>query len=53
MLAVAAVGSPATVRERINAIIAQTNADELIIASAVHDHAARKQSYALLAAMSA
>jgi luciferase family oxidoreductase group 1 len=48
MLAVAAVGSPATVRERINAIIAQTNADELIIASAVHDHAARKRSYGLL-----
>jgi luciferase family oxidoreductase group 1 len=53
MLAVAAVGSPATVRERIDTIIAQTNANELIIASAVHDHTARKQSYALLAAMSA
>jgi luciferase family oxidoreductase group 1 len=52
MLTVAAVGSSATVRERINAIIAQTNADELIIASAVHDHASRKHSYALLAAMS-
>lgn len=49
MLAVKAVGSPATVHARLNEIIAQTRADELIIASAVHDHAARKRSYELLA----
>jgi luciferase family oxidoreductase group 1 len=48
MLAVKAVGSPKTVHEQLNEIIAQTQADELIIASAVHDHAARKRSYELL-----
>ena len=48
MLTVKAVGSPATVQARLNEIIAQTQADELIIASAVHDHAARRRSYELL-----
>ena len=48
MLTVTAVGSPATVQAKLNEIIAQTQADELIIASAVHDHAARKRSYELL-----
>ena len=52
MLSVAAVGSPATVQARLNEIVRQTQADELIIASAVHDHAARKRSYELLAAHS-
>ncbi len=49
MLAIKAVGSPATVHARLNEIVRQTQADELIIASAVHDHAARKRSYELLA----
>ena len=49
MLAIKAVGSPATVHATLNEIIAQTEADELIIASAVHDHAARRRSYELLA----
>ena len=49
MLTVSAVGSPSTVRAKLDAIMAQTEADELIVASAVHSHAARKQSYALLA----
>jgi luciferase family oxidoreductase group 1 len=49
MLSVAAVGSPTTVQARLNEIVQQTQADELIIASAVHDHAARKRSYELLA----
>jgi luciferase family oxidoreductase group 1 len=49
MLSVAAVGSPNTVHAKLNDIIAQTQADELIIASAIHDHAARKRSYGLLA----
>jgi len=48
MLAVSAAGSPAIVHAKLDAIIAQTQADELIIASAVHDHAARKRSYELL-----
>lgn len=48
MLTVTAVGSPATVHAKLNEIIAQTQADELIIAGAVHDHDARKRSYELL-----
>jgi len=49
MLTVTAVGAPATVRARLNQIAEQTQADELIIAGAVHDHVARKRSYELLA----
>ena len=48
MLTVTAVGSPDAVHAKLNAIIAQTQADELIIASAVRDHAARRRSYELL-----
>lgn len=48
-LSFSAVGSPATVRERLEQIIRQTGADELIVASAVYDHAARLRSYELLA----
>ena len=48
MLTVTAIGSPATVQAKLNEIIAQTQADELIIAGAVHDHDARKRSYELL-----
>jgi luciferase family oxidoreductase group 1 len=43
------VGSPATVRERIAPLIEATAADELMITTMVHDHAARRRSYALLA----
>ena len=49
MLAAAAVGSAAAVRERLDAIVEQTQADELIVAGAIHDHAARLRSYELLA----
>jgi luciferase family oxidoreductase group 1 len=51
MLAATAVGSPPTVQRQLDAIIEQTRADELIVAGAVHDHAARLRSYELLAAM--
>ena len=53
MLTVTAVGSPTTVQTKIKQIIAQTEADELIIAGAVHDHAARLRSYELLAGIAA
>ena len=43
------VGSPATVRERLTPLIAATRADEVMITSAIHDHAARKHSYAVMA----
>ena len=43
------VGSPATVRAGLEKFIATTGADELIVASAIFDHAARLRSCALLA----
>ena len=49
MLAASAVGSPASVRRQLDAIVADTAADELIVAGAIHDHAARLRSYELLA----
>ena len=51
MLTATAVGSPTTVRRQLDAIILRTQADELIVAGAVHDHAARLKSYELLAAL--
>ena len=49
MLAATAVGSPHSVRRQLDAIVEQTAADELIVAGAIHDHAARLRSYELLA----
>ena len=49
MLACAFVGSPDTVRRELEAFIARTGADELIVASAIYDHEARLRSYELLA----
>jgi len=43
------VGSPETVRRGLEDFAAETGADELIVASAIHDHAARLRSYELLA----
>jgi luciferase family oxidoreductase group 1 len=48
MLAATAVGSPQTVRRQLQRIVEQTQADELIVAGAIHDHAARLRSYELL-----
>ena len=42
------VGSPETVRAGLEAFVAETSADEIIVASAIHDHAARLRSYELL-----
>ncbi len=49
MLACSFVGSPATVRDGLATFVERTGADELIVAAAVHDHAARLRSYELLA----
>ena len=46
---IAMVGSPATVREGIDAFVAQTAADELMVVSHIFDHAARVRSYEILA----
>jgi len=43
------VGSPATVRARLAALIEATAADEVMVTSAIFDHEARKRSYTLLA----
>jgi luciferase family oxidoreductase group 1 len=48
-LACSAIGSPDTVRRGVDAFVARTGADELIVTSQVYDHAARVRSYELLA----
>ncbi|GAA5056030.1 LLM class flavin-dependent oxidoreductase [Erythrobacter westpacificensis] len=42
-----AVGSPATVREKIGRFIERTKADEIVVAGATHDPAARQESLKL------
>ncbi|HEY0270882.1 MAG TPA: LLM class flavin-dependent oxidoreductase [Sphingomonas sp.] len=49
MLARSIVGSPATVRAGIAALVAETRADELMIVSDVYHHDARLHSIALIA----
>jgi alkanesulfonate monooxygenase SsuD/methylene tetrahydromethanopterin reductase-like flavin-dependent oxidoreductase (luciferase family) len=44
-----AVGSPGTVREKLREFIAETRADELMIAGAMYDHRARLHSYEIAA----
>ena len=43
------VGSPRTIRARLEQLAAETRADELMVSTVVHDHAARRRSYELLA----
>jgi luciferase family oxidoreductase group 1 len=45
----AAIGSPDTVRRELRAFIERTQADELMIASQIFDHAARVRSYEIAA----
>ncbi|RZL10407.1 MAG: LLM class flavin-dependent oxidoreductase [Rubrivivax sp.] len=52
MLACSVVGSPDTVREGLTRFARQTEADELMVVSAVFDPAARLRSYELLAGIS-
>ena len=42
------VGSPATMKARLAPLIEATQADELMITSAIYDHEARKRSYELV-----
>jgi luciferase family oxidoreductase group 1 len=51
MLAATAVGAPASVKQQLDSIVQRTGANELIVAGAVHSHAARLRSYELLAAI--
>jgi alkanesulfonate monooxygenase SsuD/methylene tetrahydromethanopterin reductase-like flavin-dependent oxidoreductase (luciferase family) len=43
------VGSPATVMTKLQPMIAASQADELMVITAVYDHDARKKSYSLMA----
>jgi len=43
------VGSPAALRERIGRLAAAAGVDEVMVLTMVHDHAARRRSYELLA----
>ena len=49
MLARSVVGSTATVRTELDAFVAETGVDELMIVSDVYDHAARRHSIGLIA----
>jgi len=49
MLACSFVGSPTTVRATLTQFVAQTGADEIIVASGIFDQRARLRSYELLA----
>jgi luciferase family oxidoreductase group 1 len=43
------VGTPETIETRLMPLIEATQADEVMITSAIYDHAARKRSYELIA----
>lgn len=49
MLSRSIIGDPVSVRAGIDALVAETAADELIIVSDVYDHEARLRSYELIA----
>jgi hypothetical protein len=49
MTRVSAVGSPATVRAALEALLTETGADELIVTAQIHDHDARLRSFELTA----
>jgi luciferase family oxidoreductase group 1 len=49
VLQCSAIGSPQTVKRSIDAFIARTGADELILASHIYDHAARVRAYEIVA----
>jgi luciferase family oxidoreductase group 1 len=49
MLACSIIGSPDSVRAGIDALVAETGADELMIVSDVYDHAKRLRSFELIA----
>ncbi len=48
-LACSIVGGPGTVRQGLADFIARTGADELMVTAQIHDHAARRRSFTILA----
>jgi luciferase family oxidoreductase group 1 len=53
MLAYTVVGTRERVRDGLREIVARTGADELMLASQIHDHAARLRSYEITASVRA
>jgi luciferase family oxidoreductase group 1 len=51
MLSCSFVGSPKTVRDGLETFIAQTGADEVMVAAAIYDHSKRLRSYEILSAV--
>ena len=49
VLSCTAVGSPDAVRRRLQQFIERTGADEVMVTSQIHDHAARLRSYEITA----
>jgi len=49
MLEYSIVGSPDTVRKGLESLVALTKADELMVVTSIHNHAARIRSYELVA----
>ena len=49
MLAYSVIGSPDTVARGLDSIIARTGANELMVTSQIHDHAARLRSFEIVA----
>ncbi|HEY0116819.1 MAG TPA: LLM class flavin-dependent oxidoreductase [Allosphingosinicella sp.] len=49
VLSCSAIGSPRRVREQVEAFVARTGADELMITSQIFDHRARLRSFEILA----
>ena len=43
------IGSPETVRAGLEEVAAEYGADELLVLTITHDHAARRRSYELIA----
>ena len=52
MLSAAVVGDPGTVRRGLDAFVARTGADEVMVTSQAFDHAARLRSFEITAAVS-
>ncbi len=50
VLSCSATGGPATVRAKLEAFVARTGVDEVLITSAIFDHGARKHSLSIAAA---
>jgi luciferase family oxidoreductase group 1 len=48
VLSVSAIGTPEQAREQVEAFVARTGADELMVTAQIHDHQARLRSYELL-----